>query len=212
MTPEQFKQARLHLNVNQTELCALVGKCVRTIRYYESGKYPIPKSTGSYSSSILLHKRINILQKRFISQDANWPRPITTAGEILEALSLRNQAFQEMKKQTFRMPIFQVLILAGIDLKLPFTSQNSPTAILINPTFLAYMLEAQILQDQISRIATFQTVTLMKLFLITAILQMPTFMVPSGLEKHRLKVPFLTIHCFPIKHVTLAKKTNHEPK
>jgi len=45
MTPEQFKQARLHLNVNQTELCALVGKCVRTIRYYESGKYPIPKST-----------------------------------------------------------------------------------------------------------------------------------------------------------------------
>jgi DNA-binding transcriptional regulator YiaG len=44
MTPEQFKQARLHLGVNQTELCALVGKCVRTIRYYESGDYPIPKS------------------------------------------------------------------------------------------------------------------------------------------------------------------------
>jgi len=32
------------LGVNQTELCALVGKCVRTIRSYESGKYPIPKS------------------------------------------------------------------------------------------------------------------------------------------------------------------------
>jgi len=45
VTPEQFKQAKLHLGVNQTELCALVGKCVRTIRYYESGKYPIPKST-----------------------------------------------------------------------------------------------------------------------------------------------------------------------
>ena len=44
MTPEQFKQARLDLGVNQTELCALVGKCVRTIRSYESGQYPIPKS------------------------------------------------------------------------------------------------------------------------------------------------------------------------
>jgi hypothetical protein len=44
MTPEQFKQAKLHLGVNQTELCALVGKCVRTIRSYEAGEYPIPKS------------------------------------------------------------------------------------------------------------------------------------------------------------------------
>jgi DNA-binding transcriptional regulator YiaG len=44
MTPEQFKQARLHLGVSQTGLCALIEKCVRTIRYYESGKYPIPKS------------------------------------------------------------------------------------------------------------------------------------------------------------------------
>jgi DNA-binding transcriptional regulator YiaG len=44
MTPEQFKQARIHLNVNQTELCPLLGKCVRTIRSYESGQYPIPKS------------------------------------------------------------------------------------------------------------------------------------------------------------------------
>jgi DNA-binding transcriptional regulator YiaG len=45
MTPEQFKQSRLHLGVSQTGLCALVGKCVRTIRSYESGEYPIPKST-----------------------------------------------------------------------------------------------------------------------------------------------------------------------
>jgi DNA-binding transcriptional regulator YiaG len=44
MTPENFKLARLHLGVSQTGLCALVGKCVRTIRSYESGKYPIPKS------------------------------------------------------------------------------------------------------------------------------------------------------------------------
>jgi hypothetical protein len=52
----------------------------------------------------------------------------------------------------------------------------------------------------------------MKLFLITATLQIPTFMVPSGLKKHRLKVPFLAILCFPIKPVGLAKDTNHEPK
>jgi hypothetical protein len=44
MTPEHFKQARLHLGVSQTGLCALVGKCVRTIRSYEAGEYPIPKS------------------------------------------------------------------------------------------------------------------------------------------------------------------------
>jgi DNA-binding transcriptional regulator YiaG len=44
MTPEQFKQARLDLGVSQTRLCVLVGKCVRTIRSYESGEYPIPKS------------------------------------------------------------------------------------------------------------------------------------------------------------------------
>lgn len=44
MTPEQFKQARLDLGVSQTSLCAIVGKCVRTIRSYESGEYPIPKS------------------------------------------------------------------------------------------------------------------------------------------------------------------------
>jgi DNA-binding transcriptional regulator YiaG len=44
MTPEQFKQARLDLGVSQTSLCAIVGKCVRTIRSYEAGEYPIPKS------------------------------------------------------------------------------------------------------------------------------------------------------------------------
>lgn len=44
MTPEQFKQARLHLGVSQITLCAIVGKCVRTIQSYESGEYPIPKS------------------------------------------------------------------------------------------------------------------------------------------------------------------------
>jgi len=56
MTPEQFKQARLDLGVNQTELCALVGKCVRTIRSYESGEYPIPKSMKLLINHLLKQK------------------------------------------------------------------------------------------------------------------------------------------------------------
>jgi DNA-binding transcriptional regulator YiaG len=56
MTPEQFKQARLHLGVSQTELCALIEKCVRTVRYYESGKYPIPKSMQLLINHLLKQK------------------------------------------------------------------------------------------------------------------------------------------------------------
>jgi DNA-binding transcriptional regulator YiaG len=56
MTPEQFKQARLHLGVYQTELCALMGKCVRTIRSYESGEYPIPKSMELLINHLLKQK------------------------------------------------------------------------------------------------------------------------------------------------------------
>jgi len=56
MTPEQFKQARLDLGVSQTRLCALVGKCVRTIRSYESGEYPIPKSMELLINHLLKQK------------------------------------------------------------------------------------------------------------------------------------------------------------